>query len=120
MPRKFFNPNPFPTPYGLKPSVMQLGSKTIPSLTPFTPKSLHTKPTSVKLHPLPLLCSISSAAKHLPIYKGLTKLSLVNVQLTAYMLALLKRKEHICSITMSVGNCLNPGMLNLKRLKDEN
>src|SRR5260370_11974181 len=105
MQRKFSNSNLSLLPYGPMLSVMPPGLGTTSSPTPFTPKSLHTKPTLVKLHPLP--CSISLAAKHLPIYKGLTKLSLVNVQLTAYTSALLKRKELICSTAVSGGSCLN-------------
>src|SRR5260370_35235100 len=40
--------NPFPPLYGPKPSIMQLGSKTAPSLTPLNPKSLHTKFSLIK------------------------------------------------------------------------
>src|SRR5260370_42400173 len=78
--------------------------------------SLHSKITLyqayLKLHPFPH--SISSAAKLLPTYKGSTKPSLVNVQLTAYMLALLRKKRLTCSIAKSIGSCFNLRMLILR------
>src|SRR5260370_7260059 len=65
--------------------------KPILSLTLFTPKSLCTKPTLVKLHPSP--CSIFLPAKLLPTYKVLTKHNFVNVPLAPYILPLITKKS---------------------------
>src|SRR5260370_25675953 len=98
-------PNPFPLPFGLKPFVMQPGSKTAPSPAPSIPKQPHTKSILVGNHLS--LHSDSLAVMLLLIYKDQTKLSLVNVQLTEYTLALLRKREHICSIAVSGGSFLN-------------
>src|SRR5260370_33942863 len=91
-------PNPFLFLFGLRPSVMWPGSKTAPSPTPLIPKQPHTKSTLVGN--CPLLHSDSLAVMLSLIYKDHTKLSLVNMQLTAYTSALLRKREHICSIAI--------------------
>src|SRR5260370_40809689 len=53
---KSSKPNPFLLLYGLKPSAMQLGSKTALSLTPLNPILLHTKFILVKKPSLKSLC----------------------------------------------------------------
>src|SRR5260370_42438254 len=118
MQRKSSNINPFPLPFGLMQSVMLPGSKTVPSPIHSTPKLPHTRLTSIRSHPS--LHSNSLAVMLSLIYKDQTKLSLVNVQLTAYTLALLRKREHICSTAMSRGSCLNHRMSNLRRWKVEN
>src|SRR5260370_32889955 len=97
---------------------MQPGSKPTPSPAPSIPKQPHTKSTLVGN--CPSLHSNSLAAMLSLIYKDQTKLSLVNMQLTAYMLALLRKREHICSVAMSRGSFLNQGMLSLKTSRVEN
>src|SRR5260370_9283856 len=94
------------------------GSKTVPSPIHSTPKLPHTRLTSIRSHPS--LHSDSLAVMLSLIYKDQTKLSLVNMQLTAYMLALLRKREHICSIAVSRGSFLNQGMLSLKTSRVEN
>src|SRR5260370_26684882 len=94
------------------------GSKTAPSPTPSNPKQPHTKSASVGNHPS--LHSNSLAVMLLLTYKDPTKLSLVNMQLTAYMSALLRKREHICSIAMSIGSSSNHKTLSLRRLRIRN
>src|SRR5260370_38265662 len=76
-------------------SVVLPGSKTIPSPIHSTPKLPCTRLTSIRSHPL--LHSNFLAVMLLLIYKDQTKLSLVNMQLAAYTLALLSKREHIRS-----------------------
>src|SRR5260370_39599972 len=105
MQRKFFRSNLSPLPFGPKPFTMQPGSKTPPSPAPSNPKQPHTK--SILVGNCPSLHSDSLAVMLSLIYKDQTKLSLVNMQLAVYTSALLRKREHICSIAMSRGSYSN-------------
>src|SRR5260370_25203582 len=118
MPRRFFKSNPSLHHFGPRQSVTLPGSKTVPSSAHSTPKLLHNKLTSAR-NPLSLH-SIFLAVRLLPMFREQTSQNMVNMQLNAFTLGLPRRKEHICSIVMSIESSLSQGMLSLRRLRVEN
>src|SRR5260370_17906823 len=115
MPRRPSNSNHFPLPYGLMPSAMWLGSKTVSSPTHLTQKPCCTKPIMASSHPLPH--SAFLVVRPMPIPKRLIILNLVNAPLSAFTLGLLKTKRLTYYIAASVGSYLRHEMLNFKRLR---